>query len=106
MSKLVTNRWVSPNGEKVENTPENIERIKANLRINVEAALKMGTPALAIWNAIMETVEPYTGQHVANQIAHELLGIDSKLGLKTPPSVDRLVGDYQSAVSIISGGEK
>lgn len=94
MEKLATSRWVSPNGETVENTPENIERIKSNLRINVEAAMKIGTPALAIWHAIMETVSPYTGEQMANQIAHELLGIESENGQKLPPSLDRLKGKY------------
>ena len=74
MKKLVTSRWVSPNGETVENTPENIERIKSNLRANVESAVKLGVPRLQVWNAIFESVSPYTGEQIANTIARELLG--------------------------------
>ena len=76
MEKLVTSRWVSPNGEAVENTPENVERIKSNLRVNVEAAQKLGVPRLQIWNAIFESVSPYTGEQMANTIARELLGVE------------------------------
>jgi len=76
MEKLVTSRWVSPNGETVENTLENIERIKSNLRIHVESAIKLDVPRLQIWNAIFESVSPYTGEQMANTIARELLGME------------------------------
>ena len=74
MEKLVTSRWASPNGETVENTPEDIERIKSSLRANVESAVKLGVPRLQVWNAIFESVSPYTGEQIANTIARELLG--------------------------------